>query len=221
MTMDRMSTASREPADPAYDDLATSPSVRGLSEVAGHWGLVLAYGVLCVLVGLLLIVWPDETVTVFAVLIAVQLLVAGVLRIVLAIGARGLDGGVRVLMALTGGLSLVVGLLCLRDPVQTLLFIGILVGMWCLLVGIVDVVAALVSPMPGRRAFDVITGVISILVGGFLIVNPHLSLGLFVLVISLLLLVTGGVAVLTAVRMRGHLHHDDPAAAGATALPTM
>jgi uncharacterized membrane protein HdeD (DUF308 family) len=80
-------------------------------------------------------------------------------------------------MGLTGGLSLVVGLLCLRDPVQTLLIVGLLLGVWWVVSGVVDIVAAVVRPVPGSPGRDLVSGLVSILAGGFLLVNPDLSLG--------------------------------------------
>ena len=183
------------------DDAAVRTEVR-FAEFASHWGLVLAYGLISVGLGIVLAVWPGETLVVVAVLIAIQLLVAGVLRIVLALGSTALDGGVRVLMGLTGGLSLVVGLLCLRDPVQTLLIVGLLLGVWWVVSGVVDIVAAVVRPVPGRRAWDLVSGLVSILAGGFLLVNPDLSLGVLVVVICAWLFLVGAAAVWAAFRLR-------------------
>jgi uncharacterized membrane protein HdeD (DUF308 family) len=118
----------------------TPPPLPGADRIADHWGLVLTYGLVSIGLGLVLAVWPGETLVVCAVLIAIQILVSGVLRIVVAIGARGLDGGVRALHGLIGGLAIIVGLLCLRDPVQTLLVIGILLEVWWVDSGVVDVV---------------------------------------------------------------------------------
>lgn len=170
--------------------------------MAAHWGVIMGYGVVSLGLGVVLAVWPDETLTVCAVLIGIQLLVGGVLRVVMAIASPSLDGGVRVLVGLTGGLALVVGLLCLRDPVQTLLVITLLLGVWWVASGVVDVITAVVAPVPGRRVWDVLTGVISILAGGFLLVNPELSLGVLVFVTCAWLIITGLVAVVTAIRLR-------------------
>jgi uncharacterized membrane protein HdeD (DUF308 family) len=183
------------------DDAAVTTEVR-FAEFASHWGLVLTYGLISVGLGIVLAVWPGETLVVVAVLIAIQLLVAGVLRIVLALGSTALDGGVRVLMGLTGGLSLVVGLLCLRDPVQTLLIVGLLLGVWWVVSGVVDIVAAVVRPVPGRRAWDLVSGLVSILAGGFLLVNPDLSLGVLVVVICAWLFLVGAAAVWAAFKLR-------------------
>jgi hypothetical protein len=188
-----MSDHAVETSDPLFDR----------REFAGAWGLVLAYGVVCLGLGIVLAVWPEETLVVVAVLIAIQLIVSGVLRIVLAIAAGSVDTGVRVLAGLTGGLALVVGLLCLRDPVQTILIVGLLLGVWWVVSGVVDVITAVVAPVPGRRAWDLGAGIVSILAGGFLLVNPELTLGVLVFVVCAWLFIAGVIAVVIALKLRG------------------
>ena len=92
------------------------PALVGLVD---HWGLVLAYGLVTLGLGIALAVWPDASVTVFTVLLAIQLIVAGIFRIGAALSVSRSDGGVRALVGLSGGLALIVGLLILRDPLQT------------------------------------------------------------------------------------------------------
>ncbi|HCB02895.1 MAG TPA: hypothetical protein DEQ43_01285, partial [Nocardioides bacterium] len=104
-------------------------------------------------------------------------------------------------MAITGALAIIVGLLCLRDPAQTLLVIGILIGMWWVVTGVVDVIGALVSPVPGRRGWDITTGLISVLAGGFLLINPKLSLGVLVVIVCIWMFLIGGLALVAAFKL--------------------
>src|SRR3954469_3919952 len=99
------SHAATKPASPSLP-----PALAGLAQ---HWGLVLAYAVVTLGLAISLLVWPDVTVTIFTVLLAIQLIVAGVFRIVAAV-SMDRDGGVRALVGLSGGLGLIVGLLILR-----------------------------------------------------------------------------------------------------------
>lgn len=168
---------------------------------AAYYGLILTYGILTFGLGIVIAVWPDETLVVVAVLIAIQLLIAGVLRIVLAIAPGPQEAGVRVLTGLMGALALVVGLLCLRDPLQTLVVITLLLGGWWVVSGVFDIVQA-IMPRTTDRAWEVVTGVVSILGGGFLLANPDISLDLLVWVLAAWLLLTGAVAVVAAMRLR-------------------
>jgi len=169
---------------------------------ADHWGLLLLYGVLTVGLGLVLALWPDETVTVFAVLIGIQLIITGVFRLVLAVASSSLDAGARTLVALFGALALVVGLLCLRSPLQTLVAIGMILGVWWLAAGVIDVVAALRSGDSERRGWDVAMGAVTALVGLFLLIDPEVSLGLLVVVACVWLFSYGFLAIVAALALR-------------------
>jgi uncharacterized membrane protein HdeD (DUF308 family) len=175
---------------------------RALSVLAEHWGLVLAYGLVSLGLGITLAVWPGETLKVVAILVGIQFLVSGLVRVVGAIAATSLDTSVRVLLGVTGAIAFIVGLLCLRDPLQTLLVIWLILGVWWVVSGIIDIVGALVAPAPGRRAWEVTGGVISVVAGAFLLIDPHLTLGVLVFVVCAWLIVTGGLAVFSAFRLR-------------------
>jgi uncharacterized membrane protein HdeD (DUF308 family) len=69
-----------------------------------------------VLAGLFVLAWPDRTIQVIAVLFGLQLVVAGIFRFVAALATDDESGGTRVLLALLGVLSFIVGLYALRNP---------------------------------------------------------------------------------------------------------
>jgi uncharacterized membrane protein HdeD (DUF308 family) len=194
-------------ADPTPDRRSTeSPSPLGVppfvSLLADSWGLVLAYGVVTLGFGLVLALWPDETLKVVAVLIGIQLIVTGAFRLVLALASSALDGGARAVLGLLGGLAVVVGLLFLRDPMQTLLAITLILGVWWLASGLVDIIGAVLSPNSPHRGWDMVLGLVSVLAGGFLLVNPELSLNVLVFVICVWLFAYGLFAVVAAFQLR-------------------
>jgi uncharacterized membrane protein HdeD (DUF308 family) len=196
-----MSHPARPPGEYTTEPRPTAlPSVATV--LAEHWGVVLASGLLALGLGLTLALWPGETLVVVTVILAIQLLVHGVLRVVSAVAASGLDTGVRALVGLSGALAIVVGLVVLRDPVRTLTAIALVLGVWWLVSGIIDIVGALVSPTPGRRGLDVASGLVSAVTGGFVLVAPSLSFGVLVLVVCIWLFAIGIIAVLTALRLR-------------------
>ena len=113
-----------------------------LGRLADHWGLVLAYGVITLGLGIVLIVWPHASVTVFTVLLAIQLIIAGVFRIAGALSMHRSDG-VRALVGLMGGLAIIVGLLILRDPLQSVIVLSMILGVfWLIVAGLLALVAA-------------------------------------------------------------------------------
>lgn len=173
-----------------------------MNRLAEHWGLVLAYGLVTLGLGVVMLVWPDETVAVFAVLVAIQLIIGGIFRIVTALGMSKYDGGMRALVGLSGGVALVVGLLVLREPLQSVLVLGMILGVWWLVVGVVDVISAIVSPSSRGRGWDIAIGVVSMLAGGFLLVYTDLSLTVLVWFVGIWLVVAGVMATVASFRLR-------------------
>src|SRR3712207_5721556 len=90
-----------------------------LAGVGRHWGWVLTFGIVTLLAGLLALAWPGRTVVVLAVLFGIQLVVAGIFRFVAALASDDESGGTRVLLALLGVLSFIVGLYALRHILVT------------------------------------------------------------------------------------------------------
>lgn len=174
-----------------------------MADLVDHWGLLLTYGLVTIGLGVVLAAWPDETLKVVAILIGIQLIITGVFRIVLAIASRSLDTSARALVGLFGALALVVGLLCLRDPVQTILVIGILLGIWWLAAGVIDMIGAIRDEGSTRRGWDLAMGAVTALLGLFLLINPELSLGVLVVVICVWLFAYGFLAVVAALMLRG------------------
>jgi uncharacterized membrane protein HdeD (DUF308 family) len=166
------------------------------------WQALLAFGLVSVGLGLVLAVWPQQTLVVCAVLVAIELLLVGAYRIFLALVSSGLDTGGRTLLALSGALALIVGLLCLREPLQSLLALGILLGAWLVVSGVLDLLRAALYAERSSRAGDLASGAVSVLVGGVLLVNPELSLGLLVVLACTWLFASGGIAILVALSRR-------------------
>lgn len=174
----------------------------GLSSMADHWGLLLAYGLITMGIGLVLALWPEETLVVVAVIIAIQLIFSGAFRIVSAVASRSLDGGMRAMIGLSGALAVLIGLLCLRSPLQTLAAIGMLIGIYWVFSGLVDLINAISSDHGSRRLWDAVLGLVSLGAGVFLVVNPTISLAALVIVACVWLFGYGFFAVVAALMLR-------------------
>ena len=173
-----------------------------LTRLADHWGLVLTFGLMTIALGLALALWPDETLRVLAVLLAVQLIVTGVLRVVSAVASRQVDGGLRALLGLVGAVGVLGGLLLLRAPLQTLTALGLLLGAWWVISGVVDLVSALVSRGDGGRGANVVMGLVSLVAGAYLVLNPEITLAALVVLCCVWLFGYGGITIIAALQLR-------------------
>jgi uncharacterized membrane protein HdeD (DUF308 family) len=165
-----------------------------LSAIGGHWGLLIAFGVITLAIGVMALVWPGATLLIIAVLFAIQLLVAGVVYVVRSFSEHETSGGWRVLHGLVGALSFLVGLLLLREPLQTLAIIALLIGAWWVVSGVLMTVSAFTGST-ANRAWALVSGVISVIAGFIVLLQPAISLTVLVVVLGIVLIVQGALAI--------------------------
>ncbi|MDA3649089.1 HdeD family acid-resistance protein [Saccharopolyspora indica] len=166
------------------------------------WQSILVVGICSLVVGVLALVWPAATLFVVGVLFGVYLLVSGVLQIVAAFGTHG-SVAIRVLAFVSGALSILLGLLCFRGEMQSILFLGLWIGIGWLFRGVTEITASVADRDMPARGWQIFLGVLTALGGVVLIVSPLASVALLVLFGGIWLLVVGVVEIITAFRIRG------------------
>jgi hypothetical protein len=194
---------------------AATPAVDGvpaaLARAGAHPGLIIVTGLLSVVIGVLVLVWPAPTAGVLAVLFAIQLGLSGVLQLVAAFAVDS-SGGQRALFALGGALLIVIGLLCLRAPLQTVVVLGLLIGVSWVVSGIIGVFAAIGA----GRGWGILAGLVSVIGGAVVLVYPGTSIVVLTWMFGLLLVISGIVVVVDGLRGRGGRVDREPAAVAAT-----
>ncbi|MCX9193581.1 hypothetical protein C3Y87_19750 [Carbonactinospora thermoautotrophica] len=166
------------------------------------WVLPLLVGGTSLVIGILLIVWPNVTVTAVAVLFGVYLLIYGVFRLIESFAADEAGGTARVLLALLGVLSIVVGVLCLRNILQTVVLLALLLGLFWLVGGIIQVVAAILQRSRPHRGLTMVSGVLAVLAGVVVLSYPGISLLVLTVFLGIWLVVYGVLMILGAFRLR-------------------
>ncbi len=173
-----------------------------VARVGRHWGWVLAFGIITVLIGIAALVWPGRTLVVVAVLFGIQLIVMGIFRFAAAIASDDLSGGRRVLLALLGVLSLIIGLYAVRHIFITLLALALLLGIFWIVSGAVELFMALSHRELPHRVWNAVMGIISVLAGIVLLIYPGISLLVLAVVVSVWLLIFGAMEITLAFRIR-------------------
>jgi uncharacterized membrane protein HdeD (DUF308 family) len=177
------------------------PVVDRLAQIGRSPVLVIAEGALGTVLGVLVLAWPGPTATVLAVLFGVNLLVAGVLQFVGAFGDAERTGG-RGLSCVLGTLSLLVGLLCLRDPLQRVVLLGLLVGVAWTVGGVIRVVQGVVAGRGATRVWRIASGVVWVIAGGVVLVYPDASIVVLTSVLGIVLILDGALLIATGFVMR-------------------
>ena len=173
-----------------------------LAAVGRHWGWVLTFGILTLIVGLLALAWPGRTIVAIAVLFGLQLVAAGIFRFVAAFAAEEESGATRVLLALLGVLSVVVGLYALRHILVTVQALALLLGIFWIVNGTVELFSALsYRGMPGR-GWTVFMGLLSVAAGVVALVWPGITLAVLAVVLGVWLLLFGAMEIFLALQLR-------------------
>ncbi len=173
-----------------------------VARVGRHWGWVLAFGVITLLIGVAALAWPGRTLVVVAVLFGIQLVVMGIFRFAGAFASDDLTGGTRVLLALLGVLSLIIGLYALRHVLITLLALALLLGIFWTVSGAVELFTALSHREMRNRGWNAVMGIVSILAGIVVLAYPAISLVTLAVVLGVWLIIFGAMQVTAAFRIR-------------------
>jgi uncharacterized membrane protein HdeD (DUF308 family) len=181
-----------------------------LGRVGRHWGWLLAFGIITVVAGIVALAWPGPTLVVLAILFGIELVVLGIYRFVAAFGPD-LSAGNRILYALLGVISLIIGLYALRHVFITLLALAVLLGIFWVVNGAVELFAAISHREMAHRVWTSVLGILSVFAGLILLAYPGISLVVLSVIVGIWLLVFGFMEISVAWQIRS-AGHDRPGA---------
>ncbi|TXS41345.1 HdeD family acid-resistance protein [Streptomyces sp. uw30] len=166
------------------------------------WQVVLVTGVASLVLGVVVLVWPDASLRVAGVLFGLYLLTSGVFQLVAAFGTHRTTS-LRVLAFISGALSILLGLICFRGAMQSILLLALWIGIGWLIRGVTQTLAAASDQSVPARGWQVLLGVVTFLAGIVLIVSPVESITVLMVLGGCWLVAVGLVEIVTALRLRG------------------
>ena len=178
----------------------TTPAPTELRRDVRHVGTwLIVGGVLGTIAGILALVYPGITLLALALIAGINLLLLGVMSLVDAFSGDG-DTTTRVLAAVLGLLGIIGGLVVMRRPGESLLAILLVLGIWLVVTGLVDFIRAFTNLE--YRALRLLTAIVDIVLGGFILVLPDVSLGTLALLIGIAFVVRGVLSVVRGFQLR-------------------
>ncbi|WP_416983751.1 HdeD family acid-resistance protein [Streptomyces sp. T028] len=174
-----------------------------LSALGRSWTWLLGSAVATLVPGILVLVWPDETLHVLAVLIGLYLLVTGLFRFV-AVFARD-DHGERLPGLLLSVLYVLAGVLCLRNPLQTIAALSLIVGVVWLVSGVLTLYTALAARDLPHRGFVLAAALLAVVAGIVVLALPTESARALTRLLGLWLVLLGVAEVAVALAWRAAL----------------
>ncbi len=165
--------------------------------------LALLGGAVSVVLAIILLVWPKETLIVVAVLLGIWLVIAGIASLAQAIFApETAGGGTRVLKAVGAVLYLIAGVFCIRHAFSTVTILAAILGIAWLVAGVVEVFSAFGQGVTGwYRVAAFSLGLLSIVAALVVLVWPAPSLVALTWLAGIWLLILGVAQIVMAVRV--------------------
>lgn len=167
-----------------------SPSDQ-LAVIRGSRTLAIVAGLIALGAGIVLLAWPDRTVTVVAVIVGLFLILSGLAQALdaLVTHRRGTYWG---LLLLRGVIDLGVGLAAVFWPDITVWVLVVLIGIELLIGGLVSLVTAFRVPKElEQRSHFMWRGIVSIVGGLILLVWPGQTVMVLAVVLGIYLVVMG------------------------------
>jgi uncharacterized membrane protein HdeD (DUF308 family) len=175
-----------------------------LKSYGKFWWSFFLRGIIAVLFGLTAILMPGITLEILALLLAAFLIADGIISLVVSFRSRTED--VQWWLLLLEGLAgIIIGILAFARPGLTILAVILIVGFWAILTGMLEIAAAvkLRHEIKGEGLLG-LGGIISILFGIILLVNPGAGAVVMTLLIGGYALIFGIFLILLGLKLRKH-----------------
>jgi uncharacterized membrane protein HdeD (DUF308 family) len=167
------------------------------------WQSTLLAGLLAVLLGVLVLLWPGISILAASVLFGIYLLVSGVAQVIFAFGLH-VTAGARILLFLSGAASLILAVLAFRHFGEgyAILLLAIWIAVGFTFRGVATTASALSEPgLPGR-GWMIFAGVISLIGGTVVLAWPFDSIVILAVVAGSWLIVIGVFEIVSAFQIR-------------------
>ncbi len=179
---------------------AVSPELR--AELNANWWVPLIQGIAAVILGILLLTYPGATLTVIAGIVGFYWLISGVMNLV----AMFVDHSMWGWKLFIGILGILAGLVVVSNifqhPLATTIGLATIyvwvLGLQGIIIGVIEIIQAFQGAGWGRG----ILGVLSLIIGIFLMGNAFLVSFAVPFVFGLLLIIFGGLAIFMAFKYK-------------------
>ncbi|WP_372477916.1 HdeD family acid-resistance protein [Streptomyces barringtoniae] len=185
---------------------AASGPAQAMAAIARSWTWILGAAIVTLVPGVLILVWPDETLHVLAVLIGLYLLLTGAIRFVTAFARE--DHADRLTVLLVAVLYVLAGVLCLRHPLQTITALSLIVGLVWLSSGVLTLYPAIAARDLPHRGVVLGAALLGIVAGIVVLVLPAESARALTRLLGLWLVLLGLAELVTAFAWRAALRRS-------------
>jgi uncharacterized membrane protein HdeD (DUF308 family) len=156
-------------------------------------------GIATLVIGLMMAFSPSRTASAMAWLLGVYWIIAGTVYVAIALFAKGVKTGARVLDLVLGVVMLIAGVIVSTNPSDSAMVLGVFLGFYIGVLWVVEgVVTLLQSGDAPSRAWAIFFGALSILAGLALFTSPLWGIQLLFLLTAIALIALGIVQLIRA-----------------------
>ena len=164
------------------------------------WWLLLISGIIGVIIGGLLIFWPGATLTVVTSIVGFFMIVTGVIRFFIAVFDSHAQE--RWLMAIAGIVGIALGVIVMKNPESTIKVIALIVAVFWLVAGLVDLFRGLTNSALPDRTLRIVFGLMSALFGVVVLVWPAITIGVFAVLVGIYAVFVGVLEIVAAFQIK-------------------
>lgn len=150
--------------------------------------LIVALGLFGIVAGIVLLVWPDATVTVLAMILGIHFLLGGIIT---TTGAIATPDEERLLGVVAGLISVAAGALTLARPLRAAAFLVVIAGAFWVIRGVADLLAGVLGRDEESRMLVVVGSLISLGAGIAALSWPDITLTVLVRIAGIWMILLG------------------------------
>jgi len=167
------------------------------------WKSVLSLGVLTVILGAAVLVWPGQSIVAAGILFVVYLLASGVAQVIAAFAVSS-SAASRVLLFISGALSIVLGVFAFRDfdDGAAVWLLALWIGVGFMFQGVSETVLAISFKELPERGWYIFLGVLTTIAGAVMLAWPISSIVVLSIIAGVWLVVIGTTELMWAVNVR-------------------
>ena len=182
------------------------------------WISAILNGLLAVILGVVILMWPGPSILVAAVVFGVYLLVSGIAQVFSAFSLPASAGG-RILLFISGAASVILAVLAFRHFGEgyAILLLAIWIAVGFIFRGVAATATAINDPAFPGRGWAIFFGIISILAGIVVLAWPFDSIVTLALVAGIWLIILGVMEIVAGFGMRSDAKKVEKKITGAAA----
>jgi uncharacterized membrane protein HdeD (DUF308 family) len=170
------------------------------NELKSYWWLLLVSGLVSIFIGGALLFWPGKTLTVVGFLIGLWMLFAGIMRFLIALFGGDAEG--RWVILVVGIVGIVLGIVVMRNPSETIAIIVLIAAIFWIITGLVDIFRGVSDSGMENRGWVIFGGVVAALAGAIVLLWPSASLLVLAVIAGVFFVVDGIMQIIAGFQVR-------------------